>query len=157
MNISATLSQADRDAIAQAIDTIQKHLPFLIDLVAEERSSLPKLSPKSRSFVNTAFDVANRNPDFLPRSFDVEEMRKDLELFQDLNQILMSLTQLQDMVNDTCMVVGSEAYTAALTVYDYAKKSGVNANGMEPIVAEMREHFRRSRKPKPSQEKSAVN
>ncbi|MEP0983883.1 hypothetical protein NC980_25460, partial [Leptolyngbya sp. AS-A5] len=99
----------------------------------------------------------SRNPDSLPRSFDVEEMRKDLELFQDLNQILMSLTQLQDMVNDTCMVVGSEAYTAALTVYDYAKKSGVNANGMEPIVAEMREHFRRSRKPKPSQEKSTVN
>ncbi|MBD2080170.1 hypothetical protein [Leptolyngbya sp. FACHB-17] len=58
MNISATLSQADRDAIAQAIATIQKHLPFLVDLVAEERSSLPKLSPKSRSFVNTALDVA---------------------------------------------------------------------------------------------------
>lgn len=155
MTISATLSQTDRDAIAEAITTIQKHLPFLIDLVAEERASLPKLSPKSRSFVSTALDVATRNPDFLPRSFDVEEMRKDLELFQDLNQILMSLTQLQDMVDDTCMQVGSEAYTAALTVYDYAKKSGVNANGMEPIVAEMREHFRRSRKSKPSEGKNA--
>ncbi|MGG6266425.1 hypothetical protein ACQ4M3_08245 [Leptolyngbya sp. AN03gr2] len=156
MTISATLSQADRDAIAQAITTIQKHLPFLIDLVAEERSSLPKLSPKSRSFVSTALNLASHNPDFLPRSFDVEEMRQDLELFQDLNQILMSLTQLHDMVDDTCMLVGSQTYTAALTVYDYAKKSGMNANGMEPIVAEMREHFRRSRKSKPSEEKSAT-
>jgi hypothetical protein len=154
MSISAALSQADREAIAEAINTIQQHLPFLIDLVAEERSSIPKLSPKARSFVNTAFDVASRDPDFLPRSFDVEEMRKDLELVQDLSQISMRLTQLQNMVDDTCMMAGSEAYTAALTVYDYAKKSGANANGLEPIVAEMREHFRRSRKAKPSEEKT---
>lgn len=156
MTISATLSQADRDAIAGAIQTIRQHLPFLIDLVAEERSALPKMSNKARSFVSTAFEIANHNPDFLPRSFDVEEMRKDLELFQDLNQILMSLRQLEDMVDDTCLLAGSEAYTAALTVYDYAKKSGVNGNGLEPIVSEMREYFRRPRKAKPTEERTAV-
>ncbi|MCU0551499.1 MAG: hypothetical protein MUC48_19320 [Leptolyngbya sp. Prado105] len=156
MTLSAILSQADRDAIADAITTIQRHLPFLIDLVAEDRISIPKLSPKSRAFVNTAFEMASHNPDFLPRSFDVEEMRKDLELFQDLNQILMRLAQLQNMIDDTCMLAGSEAYTAALTVYDYAKKSGASANGLEPIVAEMREHFKRSRKPKATVEKSAA-
>lgn len=156
MTISAALSQTDRDAISQALSTIQQHLPFLIDLVAAERSALPKMSHKSRSFVSTALDVATRNPDFLPRSFDVEEMRKDLELFQDLNTILMSITQFQDMVDDTCMLVGSEAYTAALTVYDYAKRSGVSTNGLEPIVDEMREHFRRPRKAKLSEEKSGA-
>jgi hypothetical protein len=146
--VSATLSQADMDAIAAAIETIQKRLPFLVDLVATERSELPKMGNKSRSFVARALEVADLNSDFLPRSFDVAEMRRDVELFEKLNRILMSLTQLQDMVDDTCMLAGSEAYTAALTVYDYAKKSAVNTNGMEPIVNEMREHFRKAPKAK---------
>jgi hypothetical protein len=149
MPISAALSQNDRDAISSAITTIQKRLPFLVDLVSKDRATLPKMGNKTRSFVSNALEVANRNPDFLPRSFDVDEMRKDLELFHDLSGLLMSLTQLQDMVNDTCLLVGSEAYTAALTVYNYAKTSGVSTNGLEPIVDEMREHFRKPRKAKP--------
>jgi hypothetical protein len=146
--VSATLSQADMDAIAAAIDTIQKRLPFLVDLVATERSELPKMGNKSRSFVAQALEVADMNSDFLPRSFDVAEMRRDIELYEKLNRILMSLTQLQDMVDDTCLLAGSEAYTAALTVYNYAKTSAINANGMEPIVNEMREHFRKPPKAK---------
>jgi len=98
MPISAALSQDDRDAISSAITTIQKRLPFLVDLVSKDRATLPKMGNKTRSFVSNALEVANRNPDFLPRSFDVDEMRKDLELFHDLSGLLMSLTQLQDMV-----------------------------------------------------------
>ncbi|MCY6490809.1 hypothetical protein [Leptolyngbya sp. GGD] len=146
--ISATLSQDDRDAIAGAIATIQQRLPFLIDLVAEERATLPKLGNKTRTFVSKALDVASQNPDFLPRSFKVDEMQKDMQLFEDLDRLLMSLTQLQDMVDDTCVLVGSEAYSAALTVYNYAKTSGVTMNGLEPIVEEMRQHFRKPRKAK---------
>ena len=150
--ISATLSQNDREAITAAISTIHQRLPFLIDLVSADRATLAKMGSKTRSFVTNALEVATRNPNFLPRSFDVEEMRKDLELFGDLNGLLMSLTQLQDMVDDTCMLVGSEAYTAALTVYNYAKTSGVSTNGLEPIVDEMRQHFRKS-KSKPPEKK----
>lgn len=152
--ISATLTQEDRITIADAIQTIQKRLPFLVDLVSEERSALPRMGSKTRSFVTNALEVARRNPDFLPRSFDVDEMRKDLELFDDLNGLLMSLTQLQDMVDDTCVLAGSEAYMAALTVYNYAKTSGVSMNGLEPIVDEMREHFRKPRKAKPAAAKA---
>jgi hypothetical protein len=146
--VSATLSQDDMDAIAAAIETIQKRLPFLVDLMASERSELPKMGNKTRSFVANALEVANLNSDFLPRSFDLDEMRRDVQLFENLNRILMSLTQLQDMVDDTCMLAGSEAYTAALTVYNYAKTTAANTNGMEPIVNDMREHFRKTRKAK---------
>jgi hypothetical protein len=52
------------------------------------------------------------------------------------------------MVDDTCMLVGSEAYTAALTIYNYAKTSGVSMHGLEPLVNDMREHFRKPRKVK---------
>jgi hypothetical protein len=146
--VSATLSQEDVKAIAEAIALIQDRLPFLIDLVAEERSELPKMGSKSRSFVAKALEVADLNPDFLPRSFDLDEMRRDIQLHEKLDRILISLTQLQDMVDDTCLLAGSEAYTAALTVYSYAKKSAIHTQGLEPIVNEMRQHFRKTRKPK---------
>jgi hypothetical protein len=146
--ISATLSKDDRQAIAQSIATIRERLPFLVDLVGNERSALPKMGDKSRAFVSKALEVASQNSEFLPRSFDVEEMRKDLELYDDLASLMMTLSQLQDLVDDTCLMVGSEAYTAALTVYNYAKTSGQQANGMEPLVKEMQQRFRRTRKPK---------
>ena len=151
--LSSTLSQDDRDAIASAIATIETHLPFLIDLVTEERAALPKMGDKTRAFVEKAYEVGATNPDFLPRWFDVDEMRKDLELFQDLNRISMTLTQLQDLIDDTCMLAGSEAYTAALTVYNSAKTNGMKTKGMEAIVQEMGERFRKSNKVSASSEK----
>lgn len=103
--ISAKLAQADRDAVMAAIATIKEKLPFLIDLTAEQRKSLPKMGDKSRAFVSKALEVATQNPDFLPRSFDLEEMRRDVELFESLYPVLLSLTQLQELVDDSCVAV----------------------------------------------------
>jgi hypothetical protein len=148
MPISAQLSQADRDAVMAAIATIKAKLPFLIDLSADDRKALPKMGDKSRAFVSKAMEVATQNPDFLPRSFDIAELQKDVQLFESLYPILLSLTQLQDLVDDTCLAVGSEAYAAALQVYTYAKASG-QGTGLETAVEELGLRFaRKSRKPK---------
>src|SRR5438067_10443793 len=63
----------------------------------------------------------------LPRSFDVEEMRKDVELLNALSPIMLALAQLNELVDDTFMEVGSEAYTAALAVYQYTRAAGKGA------------------------------
>jgi hypothetical protein len=145
---SATLSADDRAAIADALTTIKQRLPFLVDLVSEERMTRLKIGDKSRAFVSKALRVAAQNPDFLPRSFDVEKMHKDVALLEDLSSLLIDLIQLHNLVDDTCMVLGSEAYAAALTVYNYAKTSGQATNGLEPVIDEMRQHFRKPRKAK---------
>jgi hypothetical protein len=51
IRISASLSQKDQEAVMEAMATIKEKLPFLIDLTANERKSLPKLGDKSRGFV----------------------------------------------------------------------------------------------------------
>ncbi len=147
--ISANLSQRDREEVMQAITTIREKLPFLIDLTAEERRSLPKLGDKSRAFVSKALEVATQNQDFLPRSFDLDEMRRDVELFDALYPVLLSLTQLQELVDDTFIASGSEAYTAALAVYNYAKASG-NVAGLDAVIDDMGRRFsRKARKVQP--------
>lgn len=144
-SISATLSQADRDAVMDAIAMIKAKLSFSVDLSPEERKARPKMGDKSRAFVSKALEVATQNPDFLPRSFDLEELRKDVQLFEALYPLLLAITQLQELLDDTCLAVGSEAYAAALQVYNYAKSSG-NVGGMDAVVGEMGQRF--ARKPR---------
>ncbi|MBE9180880.1 hypothetical protein IQ268_20175 [Oculatella sp. LEGE 06141] len=147
--ISATLTQTDRDAALAAIATLKEKLPFLVDLTTEERKALPKMGDKSRAFVSKALEVATQNPDVLPRSFDLEEMRKDVYLFEAMYSLVVAVTQLQELLDDTYVAVGSEAYSAALQVYTYAKASGQGA-GLEAVVEEMGQRFaRKPRKAKP--------
>ncbi|MEH1859812.1 MAG: hypothetical protein V7L21_17830 [Nostoc sp.] len=143
--VSAKLSSADREAVMQAITTIREKLPFLIDLTTEERKALPKLGDKSRAFVSKALEIGTQNPDFLPRSFNLNEMRQDIELFEALYPILLSLTQLQELVDDTSVAVGSEAYAAGLMIYNYAKASG-KGSGLDSMVDDLGRRFARKAK-----------
>ncbi|MBD2165078.1 hypothetical protein H6G04_11765 [Calothrix membranacea FACHB-236] len=147
--LSANFSPADREAVMQAIATIREKLPFLVDLTTEDRRTILKMGDKSRAFVSKALEVATQNPNFLPRSFDVEEMRRDVALYEALYPVLLSLTQLQELVDDTCITAGSEAYTAALAVYNYAKASG-DVAGLDAVIDEMGRRFTRSSKKKKS-------
>jgi hypothetical protein len=110
-----------------AINTIRTKLPFLLDLTLEERRALPKMGDKSRAFVSQALEVARQNPDILPRSFDIEEMRRDVDLFNALQPLLIAFGQIQELIEDTYLLVGSEAYIAALLVYQYARAAGKGA------------------------------
>jgi hypothetical protein len=150
--ISARLNSKDQEDVMKAVAMIKAKLPFLVDLNAEERKALPKMGDKSRVFVSKALEIATQNPDFLPRSFDLEELRRDVQLFEALYPLLLSLTQLQELLDDTCLAVGSEAYAAALQVYNYAKASG-NGGGMDAVIGEMGQRF--ARKPRKAKTQEA--
>jgi hypothetical protein len=145
--VSAKLSQPDQDAIIEAINTIKDKLPFLIGLTPEERCALPRLGNKSRAFMVKALEVANQSPDFLPRAFDLDEMKQDVELFESMYPIFVSMIELNQLIEDTVIEVGSEAYTAALIVYNYAQASGTGA-GLDGVVDEMGKRFARKSQPK---------
>ena len=140
--VSANLSPEDIAAVQEAIVTLKQKLPFLIGLTKEERISMLKLGDKSRAFVQKTMELVKQNQDFLPRSFDVEEMQKDVNLFNDLYPILLSLQQLNEQVEDTLMVVGSEAYAAALVAYRYAKDANMGA-GLDGVLDDIGRRFAR--------------
>lgn len=125
--ISATLPQADRQVVLDALQTIRTKLSFLIDLSPEDRKALPKLGATGHGFVAQALELAEQNPDILPRSFDVEEMRKDVELLGALLPVVTAFRQLNELLDDTYTAVGSEAYAAALVVYQYGRAAGKGA------------------------------
>lgn len=142
--ISATLSPEGHQAVIDAIATIRKEMPFLVDLSLEERKTLTKMGDRSRGFVDQAYILAMQNPDFLPRSFDLEEMKRDVELFRALHPLMMALNQLHELMEDTYMAAGSEAYSAALAVYSYAKADRTGL-ALDSAVKELSRRFARSR------------
>jgi len=148
--VSAALDGTAITAIMNNLSAIRQSLGFLIALSETERRALPKLGDKSYAFVENSLQLATQNPGFLPRDFSIEEMQKDYDLFKSLNPIRQALSKLAEEVDDTLMAVGSEAYVAALLVYNYASRSDVGTAGLDNVLDELGKRFARKLKTKPA-------
>lgn len=111
------LSKTDRQAVADAIQTLREKLSFTRQASSEQRESLIKLGQTGRSFVDHAMKVVNENPDALPRSFDDESFVTDVELIEALRLIGEDLRDLSRRVEDTQSNIASSAFAGALVVH----------------------------------------
>ncbi|NEU71553.1 hypothetical protein PI95_002890 [Hassallia byssoidea VB512170] len=141
-NVNANISAQDIQEIKAALQTVQKKLPFLITLTTEERRKLFKMGDKSLAFVNNSVAAAQSNRDILPASFDVEELVRDYQLVSTLTELLTSMRQLTEQVDDTLLAVGSDAMTSSLTVYDYVKTAAKKTPGLKTIAEQLGERFK---------------
>ncbi|QIR36353.1 hypothetical protein HCG51_06005 [Tolypothrix sp. PCC 7910] len=141
-NITGSLSPQDIQEIKASLQTIQQKLPFLITLSNEERRRLLKMGDKSLAFVNNSVTAAQSNRDILPASFDVEELVRDYQLATALTELLTSIRQLNEQVDDTLLAVGSEAMTSSLTVYDYVKTAAKKTPGLKTVAEQLGERFK---------------
>ncbi|MEH2138432.1 hypothetical protein [Nostoc sp.] len=141
-NIAATLSPQDIQEIKAALQTVQKKMPFLITLSTEERRKLLKMGDKSLAFVNNSVTAAQSNREILPPTFDVEELVRDYQLATALTELLISVQQLAEQVDDTLMAVGSEAMISSLTVYDYVKTASKKTPGLKTVAEQLGERFK---------------
>nr|WP_322714946.1 hypothetical protein [Nostoc sp. ChiSLP03a]MDZ8216232.1 hypothetical protein [Nostoc sp. ChiSLP03a] len=141
-NIAATLSPQDIQEIKAALQTVQRKMPFLITLSTEERRKLVKMGDKSLAFVNNSITAAQSNREILPATFDVEELVQDYQLAAALTELLISMQQLTEQVDDTLMAVGSEAMTSSLTVYDYVKTASKKTPGLKIVAEQLGERFK---------------
>jgi hypothetical protein len=98
------------------------------------------MGDRSRAFVRKCLEVANQNPGMLPRAFDLEEFGRDVALDEALLPIAESIRKLAELVDDTHLGVRSDAYLAALTVYQSAKHAG-KGTGLEGALDELGRRF----------------
>jgi hypothetical protein len=144
----ASFSQADRDEILNLIALMREKLPFLQDLTAEERKNMAGMGSSNRAFAGKVLEVTRQNDDFLPRSFNVEQLCADLETFDRLSNILLSLTQLCNLTESTAIAIGTQAYEQSLVAYRHAKASG-HGSSLDAMMTEMGQRFaKKTRKKK---------
>jgi hypothetical protein len=146
--INAVLASAAAAEVTTKLTEAQTLLPFLTDLTLDERKSLPKMGDKSRSFVERTLELARQDDSFLPRNLDIEAFGKDLALYNALEPLRQRLAKLLELVEDTQILAGSEAYLAALEVYHAAKRTGKGA-GLDDLLDRVSTRFA-SRRAEPS-------
>jgi hypothetical protein len=140
--ISFTISDEALANIKNALKTMEENLPGLLNLTIDERRSLPKLGDKSFSFVTKNLEFAKSNPQVVPPFLDVTEFEIDVKAFNELNKVLNPLKQFTEKLDDTTMLSGSEAYSAALIFYNAVKsaaKAGVP--GMKVVFEDLQARF----------------
>jgi len=141
--IEAHLTKEDQQAVLATLAEIREQLPFLLNLTAEERQALPKMGEKSRAFVDEALALARENPDMVPEDFDLEDMEEDIALYEGLQPILFAVMQLEDLLLSSAVAASSDAYSAALEIYERAKEAG-KGEALEAHLAEIEKAAKRA-------------
>ncbi len=121
--LTAEIPEADYLSIMDSIAAIKAKLPFLLGLTATESQSFSKLGPKNIDFTTKCMEVALQNRKAIPPELDLDEMQRDLKLYEDLRKISFALSQLQSLIHTTTMQAGGEAHEAARSIYTYLKAS----------------------------------
>lgn len=119
--VSADLTEKDKRDIYEAIDVIRRKMSFARDFTDDEKANMMRLGKAGRNFVEKAQDLVERAPGILPRSFDVDEFKRDADLYQELGNMADELRKLTERVSDTEAAVGSDAFSASLIVYQSGK------------------------------------
>ena len=94
-------------------------------------------------------DLAGQDDSFLPRSFALEETQQDRALREKLRPIVVELTRLQEAMQDTELLLGSDLYAASLEIYAAAKQHG-RSEANDTLLADFGRRFARQGKKKAS-------
>jgi len=131
--VARHLTNEEWAAVDQAITALTNALePALVAIASERRKRVVKMGDGSEAFCRQALDVMTQNAGLMPRNFDLEEMRRDLESHDALNTRLVRLSKLMEKANDTDTALGSDVMVAALEGYAYLKTAG-KGEGVEAL------------------------
>lgn len=144
--VSIQLSSEELQRAKDAINELKSVLePMLVTLSAQDRQRFPKMGDGTEPFVEKALDYAEQDPTFMPPYVKAEDMRVDFQAVKDLNSLYRPLLQLVQQLDDSILLSGSEAYTAALAYYNSVKlASRLNVAGSKSIYNDLRGRFERS-------------
>lgn len=110
--------------------------PYMGVMTIEERKSLPKMSDKSVAFVNKVVEYTIANPKFIPPMMDAIECRKDYKANQALLPLHAASQQIGEIMKDTLMLCGHEAYVQALYYYGSIKLAARAGDAEAKTIAE---------------------
>ncbi len=140
--LNASISAANLSTIKTNLAEISDLLPFLVGLKPEEKQALPKINEANKIFVEDAITAIENNPEVLPPYLKPQEIKNDLVLYQQLDELKGIIDQVYQKIVDTQTLAGSEAYVSSLTAYrlfDSAANAGMP--GMQVLYDNLKARF----------------
>ena len=115
--VSAEITAAVKAQILTKITEIRDLLPFLLNLTADERRSIPSMST-ARGAMDDAFaQQIAAHPELVPTYVDTTDLPKDRALRLDLLELSARVGELAEGLADTAQAAGSDVYMAFMSFY----------------------------------------
>lgn len=150
--ISATLSPADKATALTKLGEIQALLPFLLNLTADEKSSLPKMSAIRDGMDETFAQEMTAHPELVPNFVDMTELSKDRALRSALRDLHQQMCALCEGIEDTLTAAGVDTYLAYLSFYNNVKQGAKrNVPGANTVLDNLKRFFPRGGGSAPTQ------
>jgi hypothetical protein len=151
--ISYVLPEEKKARITDLLNQLNDEFDFVKGLTNEERRELPKINKSNKLFVQDAIAASQENSEIFPSYIQPEEVKKDYNLFEDIDPILLSLESLYNKVRDTQMLAGSEAYSSSLMIYRMFKSAAdTGVPGTQAIYNGLKERFAHNQSNKEEQQ-----
>lgn len=148
--VNASIPGADLTLLLQSVGAMRTKLPFLVTLQTDDIKSLLKPHKGSAELFDKVTQVINGYPTILPQVLNVAAYNQDLQLVKDLEQIRSQLEQLLDGITNTIYAAQHDALTTAGEVYDAAKKNRDKLPGLNVLVDEMAEYYKKGKRQQPT-------
>jgi hypothetical protein len=116
--------------------------PYSVTLTPHERRTIIKMGDKSMAFVEKALEFAIANPELRSPLLNIEEFKIDFSDAHKLWTIRNAAKQVFELLDDTTMAAGSEAFQEALIFYNYIKIAAKqDVPGAKAIYEELKRRF----------------
>lgn len=140
--ISAAFTEENEKKAMELLAQLKALFPFGIKLSVDESKHLSKLDDARIPFADKGLFYGEQQPMVVPPFTNLAEYKKDMDFFKATRRVGAELLSLTEMVTDSRTAAGSDAYQAALSIYNSAKgaaKQGIP--GTQTIVDEMGKLF----------------
>ncbi len=141
--INLTLSDAQLDAVDQALTELETQLVALVAMNSGQRRKLARMGDKSEKFCRQTLNVLSQNPQVVPPSVKLAEALEDLAALDRLRPRMQRLQRLAERGADSEIALGSDIMRCALDGYALLKVAGRN-QGLEGLRKELGARFAKS-------------
>lgn len=116
--------------------------PYLVSLTNDQKAGLPKMGERSIPFVTKGAEYLSIPTTPAPPYIEPAELNVDLNAYETLRQIRQVVAPTLEMLDDTMLLCGSEAYVAVLAFYNYLKGAAkMNVPGAKTIYEDLSSRF----------------
>ena len=116
--------------------------PYLVSLTNDQKAGLPKMGEKSIPFVIKGAEYLSIPTTPAPQYIEPAELNIDLNAHETLRQISQVVAPTLEMLDDTMLLCGSEAYVAVLAFYNYLKGAAkMGVPGAKTIFEDLSSRF----------------
>lgn len=144
--ITFVLTEEEATEAKAAIDKLNNIFkPKLVQLTPDSRRGLPKMGDKTVGFVEKALEYGRKHPEYVPTYVNINEATIDLNAIRVLRDFATPLGILSEMLSDSMMLSGSEAYGTSLSVYNNLKGAAADGQpGAKLLYDELKARFPRN-------------